>query len=393
MSDLTGWTKLENVIKSEIDQSPDRSISFYRWMELCLYHPEYGYYMKPGIKVGKEGDFYTVSSLGTIFAEQLIFTFNEMIRNMGIQRVTVLEWGGGEGRLSEQMISLWREDPFLSKVEVGWVMLELSPDHKQKQRELLGDVAGNIPIRWIPNMSELSSEERQSLIVFSNELLDAFPVYRIKKTEEGVQEMRVAWSEDLLQFEYKLMPANEKLLNYLITYEVKLEEGQEAEINLDLENWARQVASHMEKGYVVTVDYGDVTESLYSSMRPEGTLVAYYKHRATNDVLSRPGAQDLTSHVHFSACMEQGARMGMETVALLTQRDFLLNSGVINKLSEHQETDPFRSDAIRRNRVIRQLLMPGGISDSFKVLIQSKGVCEPGRLTCLFDYFESISES
>jgi SAM-dependent MidA family methyltransferase len=376
---------LGKMIIKEIQLQPNQAISFYRWMDLCLFHPTEGYYMKPGTKVGKEGDFYTVSSMGPLFAEQWVSTFIEMIALMESDRITLLEWGGGDGSLSEQMLQAWKNDSSFSRLKINWVMIETSPDHRQKQMERLSSCG--VPVRWISTMEELTVEEKQSMIVFSNELLDAFPVYRVKQTAEGIREMYVTWDAERRMFHAQFLTPRIALLEYLSKYKIELEEGQEAEINLDKDRWVREVASHLQKGYVVTIDYGDVTEGLYAPHRAEGTVIGYYKHQTTNQVLIRPGEQDLTSHVHFTACIREGEEAGLTTNGLLTQREFLVNSGILEKVKEHQDTDPFRSSSIRLNRMIRQVMTPGAMSENFKVLIQSKGITHPERLRCLKSYF------
>jgi SAM-dependent MidA family methyltransferase len=376
---------LGETIKNEIQQQPKGAISFYRWMELCLYHPTKGYYMKPGIKVGKQGDFYTVSSMGTIFAEQWVSTFIEMIALMETGTITLLEWGGGDGSLSGQMIQAWKKDASFSRMNLNWVMIETSPDHREKQMERLSGCG--VKVRWISAMEELTVEEMQSIIVFSNELLDAFPVYRVKKIGGEIREIYVAWDEERHMFRNIFLAPRSELVDYLSDYHIELEEGQEAEINLDQDRWIKEVARHVYKGFIATIDYGDVTEDLYAPHQAEGTILGYYKHQTTKEVLTRPGEHDLTSHVHFTACMRKGEEAGLTTIGFLSQREFLLNSGILEKVKEHQDTDPFRSPAIRANRMIRQLMTPGIMGENFKVLIQSKGVENPHRLRCLQSYF------
>jgi SAM-dependent MidA family methyltransferase len=380
------WTKLEKHLMEKITHAPLGAISFNDWMEAVLYHPTEGYYSRSSKKIGKEGDFYTVSSVGGIFAEAWLETFAEMIDRMGEEKLTFLEWGGGEGTLSVQWHEKWVKHPKLSQTQTQWIMLEKSPYHRKLQQEAF--CHSPIPVRWIEDIHELQDEDRSGLIIFSNELLDAFPVHRVRMQAGGLEEAYVTWDESSRGFDWEWHPASEELTGYISTYQIKLENGQEAEINLELEKWFQGLAQVIQKGYLITVDYGDETEQLYSSHRREGTLVSYSGHRMSKELLLEPGQRDLTSQVHFTPLLDKGPLLDLQAEGFWTQREFLLNTRILERIKAHQGGDPFQSEIVRLNRAIRSLIEPGGMSDRFKVLIQSKNIVHPKPLSCSIPYFK-----
>lgn len=365
---------LVDEIKIAIEKNNRNSISFYTFMQLALYHDEYGYYSRPKQKIGKEGDFYTSASVGDVFGEVLAGVFAEMAETFQEDSPFYLvECGGGTGDLTRQILQAWeKDDPkLLSRIQP--IMIEKSQYHRKVQQEKLEKFGVN----WFEDLKEFKAQAGEVRgIVFSNELLDAFPVYVIEYRDGIWKEVRVGWDDSALQFCERLELLDQPEVVEFLEREEKYipkSEGYRIEVNVAAERWLEDTANGLTKGYLVTVDYGYLRESLYIPQRRRGTLLTYYRHTAADNPLSQPGEQDITTHINFSSLMEAGEKHGLNNIGFFTQSQFLINGGILAKLQEHQESDPFTGVITKRNRAIRQLIMPGGMGETFKVLVQAKG--------------------
>lgn len=360
------------IIRSEIERREMRAIPFRDYMELCLYHPTFGYYCRDTIKVGKEGDFYTSASIGTIMGEVAGRFFARLLSGPEAEggAVAISEWGGGSGRMAGQILDAIAERSPDVYDRLRYVMVEISPFHRMLQQEELKrhpNVLHMTPDEWLNNVPACNR------IVFSNELLDAFPVHRITKRNGIGYEVYVEWDDGAERLRERLVPLSEEhpAAAYMKREGIVLKEGQLAEINIQAVEWVRAVCQAMRQGTLVTVDYGDIAEELYAAHRMNGTLMCYRKHQAFDDPYRFPGEQDMTSHVDFSAIVRAGTEIGFSESSLRTQKQFLIDEGVMELLCEHDGRDPF-SPAARRNRAIRQLLISDQMSELFKVLVQTK---------------------
>ncbi|RKD24077.1 hypothetical protein BEP19_06615 [Ammoniphilus oxalaticus] len=365
---------LKQIIQQQIESQNGQTISFYDFMELALYHPQQGYYSQARQKIGKEGDFYTSVSVGTIFGEVLARTLAEMAEQLtGNENCYLIEFGGGSGALAQQILREWKQrfPQLLSRVEM--IMIEKSPYHRELQQESLE----GFKARWFNDWEAARKQlGEMNAVVYSNELLDAFPVYILEYNGTDWQEVRVTWDGEKDQFvEVLVNIGSDQLKSYLQREKPYIPKiaGYRIEVNLDAENWLRQIGQGLKQGYLLTIDYGYEREELYRPQRKDGTLMCYYQHQVSTDPLADPGNKDITTHIHFSALMELGAQIGVENLGLLRQRQFLINGGILNMLQDHQAGDLYYDAVAKRNRAIRQLIMPGGMGDTFQALVQAKG--------------------
>ncbi len=363
-SKQTGQTELIAAIREQIAQSPSGVLTFQQFMRLCLYHPEFGYYTRAGDTeaVGKSGDFYTSASIGTVLADVLAaFAVKELnARAPSSGPIRIVEWGGGTGRLAADMLDrLLLLDPKLYS-RLHWLPVEISPTLREKQGHTIA-AAGHADV--------LQEPERESVytFVYANELLDAFPVRRIRKRNGDLYECCVGWDEAEGRFVERELPIQEQ-----IGVAAMLSDGQTAELNPEATAWVEELGDQLRtSGVRATVwlaDYGDRTAELTAPHRMNGTLLCYYKHQAMDAPLERVGEQDMTSHVDFDEIEAAAVRAGFEERSLLTQKQFLVENGVLELLVNRTDGDPFSADA-RRNRSIRQLLLSDGMSELFKVCI------------------------
>lgn len=367
-----GQPTLVEWIYNRIREHSDDIISFHDFMAECLYHPEYGYYNTDRMKVGKEGDFYTSSSIGSLMGEMLANYVLSLVtlESYPAKQVNIVEWGAGTGRLAADLLDeLKRIEPDVYE-RIGYTLIEQSPYHRYLQQETLRHhgkkVACKREIEW------LNEGPYSGVIVLSNELLDAFPIHKLIYTEQGWREIGVGWNDATSTFEERLMPLHDaQIKRYLIRYVPVPVINQIVEVNLEAMEWIQKMGNQINEGYLITIDYGDIATEIYAQHRMKGTLLCYHQHKASDEPLLRVGEQDITAHVNFTACQDAGGEIGLSTLLYCTQKQFLIEAGIVSKLQDHVCTDPFHPIA-RRNRAIRQLLLSDQISELFKVLVQKK---------------------
>lgn len=367
MSNRTVNVELRTLLRETIARSALQAIPFRDYMELCLYAPECGYYNRPGRKIGKEGDFYTSASLGGMMGEALA-TWIGRLAGEGDEPFELVEWGGGTGALAEQTLGALRERFPLAYERLRFTAIEASPVHRREMAERIAPHAGKV--RQADAAAWLAEPDDRFTIVVANELLDAFPVHRLRLRGGEWRELYVAAEGDaFVEREYRC--ANKELLDYVNGTGVAFADGQTADVNLLASEWIAGTVRRIARGHIVAIDYGDVASELFAPHRLNGTLLCYRHHQAHDDPYAHPGEQDITAHVDFSACITAGLAAGATEWSLATQREFLVEGGLLAMLQEHDGRDPF-SPAARRNRAIRQLLLSDGMSELFKVLLMTK---------------------
>ncbi len=332
-------------------------ITFRDFMQAALYDDRQGYYNTERLKIGPEGDFYTSSNVHSAFGAVLARAFRKL--HPGCQ-LTLVEMGAGTGRLACDILA--------SLESARCVIVETSPAMLERQRETLARFSDRVEWR---EAAALTNDPLTG-IVFSNELVDAFPVHRVRAAGGRLEEMYVAatggrlgpvWNE----------PSTVRLQEYLDRCGVRLAEGQVAEINLDAIVWLETVSRMLNRGYLVTIDYGDVAAHLYAGDRREGTLRAFSRHTLTDAIFDRVGEQDLTASVNFTALIEYGKDFGFELVSYERQTSFLLRSGLIEIIAGMEAASGGTLDDLKERLAIKNLFVPGGVGDNFRVLIQQKG--------------------
>jgi SAM-dependent MidA family methyltransferase len=355
---------MKEIIKEIIDASPEKMISYAEYMELALYHPEEGYYIKERQKIGKEGDFYTSSNVSDIFGKLIGKWFAKNCGNLGLPPF-VCEIGAGNGRFARAFIQGWKE---LRDETLAYYIVEASPYHRRLQEAELNGLE-DVDVLYADEFAETGMKQG---MIFSNELFDAFPVHVVEKSEGIVKEVFVGHKSGQLK-EIMAPVTDERIIDFLNGQELELAEGQRMEVPLAFEPFIKSISDNFTKGIMVTVDYGYTKEEWMHPSRRRGSLRGYYQHQMHHDVLEHPGEMDITSHVHFDALRSIGEKYSLDFLQKKRQDEFLMTAGILEELAEHHDPNPF-SEASKRNRAIRSLILPGGISQSFDVVIQAKGL-------------------
>ena len=352
-------------------------IPFAEFMDLVLYHPQEGYYFSPRERIGPEGDYYTSPHVHPAFGQLLARQFHQMWELLGRPSpFTLVEWGGGRGLLCTDILTYCRNQfPDFFR-DLVYVLGEVSPLPVQKRKSLISSGArGEGKIQWKDPEALNAGREAFTGCLFSNELIDAFPVHLVQRTGGQLREIYVGCRDQ--SFEEVLGdPSTPALEEYFPLYGVPLEEGQRAEVNLKALGWIEEVNRALQRGFILTIDYGYEAPALYHPDRREGTLLCYFRHTASSNPFERIGFQDMTAHVNFTALMKKGEALGLKKAGYAQQFRFLVSLGLLQELENLEKGSTSSSDpAFLKNKLaMRNLLIPGGMGTLFKVLCQSKGV-------------------
>ena len=322
-------------------------LSFRDFMEVALYHPQFGYYTRGAHPAGKAGDFVTAPTLSPAFSFAIAGLVREFLSRCEGEVCSFVDIGAGDLSL---MTNVQRE------IEAQ----RLKGSKAQRDVRFFGvDRARGSSIEDVP---------RDGVhFLFSNELYDAFPFARLVQRGEHLHELWVSERDGVLDWTEREAPAPYE--DYFASHGIELAEGQFADVSLEWEAFHRDVVNRFDRALFVTFDYGHPAAKLFSSRaRRFGTAAAYRGHRVSRDLLADPGEQDLTAHINFSDL----ERADADTLFFGRMNKFLLSIGITEHESFRSETDfQAREDA-------RRLVLPDGIGEDLSVLVQGKNVPREG---------------
>jgi len=369
-------TEISTTLRQEVERK--QIISFARFMELALYCPNSGYYEQDQSRIGIEGDFYTNVSTGPLFGALLASRFCQWLEP-GPNPVQLVEAGAHDGRLASDILT-WiqarRPDVF---IRLAYYLLEPSQRRRDWQKRRLADFAGTI--RWVNGPGDLTLHEPAGVngVIFSNELLDAFPVRRLRWVgqQRRWNELGVGWDAAQDQFVWRLMPpmsteeaiALEAALasdGIRLPAQLKavLPDGYLLDWSASAGQWWLQAARALRQGVLMTIDYGLAGQEILLPNRQAGTLRGYYRHRGVEDLLARPGQQDLTAGVNFEQLRLRGEGAGLRTQEFTSQSQFLARAA-----AEHW---PGGAPTPSEGRQFQTLTHPDHLGRAFRVLVQSR---------------------
>jgi len=349
-------------------------LSFARFMELALYQPGLGYYETRRHGPGRRGDFYTSVSAGKLFGELLAFQFANWLEEMRSAEcgVRIVEAGAHDGKLAADILG-WLQvhrPKLFDRIE--YVILEPSARRQEWQKETLKHFASGV--RWSSSFQSLLAGTPHSAlrtpqlngIIFSNELLDAFPVRRFGWDAEGKKWFEWGVAIDGDKFTWAKIP-NPQFAICNPQLEAVLPDGYTIETSPAAENWWREAAGVLSRGKLLAIDYGFTADEMFSPARINGTLRAYFRHHATDDVLANPGEQDLTAHVNFSAIQKAGEDAGLTTEFFGAQAKFL-----VDILAQVEKDKSLGEWDTKQARQFQTLTHPEHLGRAFRVLVQSR---------------------
>jgi SAM-dependent MidA family methyltransferase len=345
-------------------------MTFERYMAMCLYHPQLGYYTRGRERTGVAGDYFTSPDLHPIFA-RLLARQAAGIWDMEVNApgCEVIEMGAGRGFFAIDFLSWAKKSrPDFFK---ALTYMALEPGLRQRERiqARLASAGFEGKVRLLANLEEVPPSAG---IFFSNELVDAFPVAVVTRVGGRLKEIHVTADGDELR--EKPGPISDPAIAaYVARYANQLEEGHRIEVNRHAADWIRAVAAKLTNGFVITIDYGDTFDRLYTPDRPSGTLLAYRGHTTSEDYFSAPGECDLTAHVNFSALIDEGRAAGLDCVGFTTQEKFLMALGEDNEFADLYDPGQTELEKLQARLKLKRLISPAGMGTIFKVLIQRKG--------------------
>ncbi|GBC81447.1 hypothetical protein HRbin10_00559 [bacterium HR10] len=342
-------------------------IPFRDFMEAALYDPEHGYYMRR-VTIGARGDYLTSAHLHPIFGELLAEKVRALFRELDAETPsdewTLLEWGAGTGRLAADLLAAFERQPEARPIR--YLICELSPRLREEQRRLL---RGRPNVTWVSER-ELGPECLTGIIL-SNELLDSFPVHRVMREHGQWRELYVTLRDEAFAWTLGELTRPE-IARYFEQIGIELEEGQIADLAMDIVPWLERVASILKAGYVVTIDYGDTADRLYTRTRPMGTLRCFSGRQLVSDPLARVGEQDITASVDFTLVMTAGQRLGLEVVEFKSQRALLMELGLLERASAWLQKATSSAEDVAARLALKHFLLTSDLGEQFKVLVQKK---------------------
>jgi SAM-dependent MidA family methyltransferase len=346
-------------------------ITFAEYMEACLYHPEYGYYAKADQRPRQ--DYFTSVDARPLFGRLLARQLHEMWTQLGSPSpFSLIEAGAGTGELAAQILDFvaveWRG--FYEALH--YVGVERSELRRNAQSKVLST---HVAPGRASSAAEIPGEISCGCIL-SNELLDAMPVHRVIQENRELREVYVGL-EDAGFCEQVGPLSTPELGRYFEEQGVALRDEQHAEVCLDAAKWIEAAGRKLHRGYVLTIDYGHEARELYDERHMRGTLLAYEKHRASEDYFRAPGQQDLTAHVNFSGIDLWGQRAGLKRTGFTSQTNFLLALARSSNFEDLQSEHMDQNQQARARLIFKTLINPEGMGETFQVLIQHKGIDAP----------------
>ena len=375
---MTENSKLDDIIHQRIARTG--RIPFAEFMAACLYEPGLGYYTSPGRKVGAEGDFYTSISVHAAFGRVIARETAQMWRCMDSPATfTLVECGAGNGRLACDIMDYLAEREAVLYGNLRLVLVEKEPTLESAQREMLA--AHAVRITWLSPEEFCSGSFSFSGCLYSNELIDALPVHRVVMAADGLQEIYVTLKDGEFREEAG-PPSTPAISEYFSNLGIELHPGQQAEVNLAAPAWLASASKALLKGFILTIDYGFPAVELFTPRRKRGTLLCYYRHQTEENPYIRLGLQDITSHVDFTTLMNRGKELGLQADWFGEQYRFLLSAGIVEEIEEVERSQATEEQKLKLRLAFKKLIMPeGGMGDTFRILIQSRGM-ETVRLLC-----------
>lgn len=360
-----------NLLRQKIEQEiRERGpVPFSRYMELCLYEPELGYYSQNAERFGKAGDFYTSSDIHAVFGRLLARQFDEMWRALGSpEHLELIELGPGRGLFAQDALG-WSEKKFPDFFRaLHYVLVESSLALRERIRKTLGHhfESGKAELLALYPLERASAYDAAT-IIFANEFFDALPVEILSAKGS----LRIG-TRDGHFMETWVEPSAEEL-EFLDRYSVHPELDERVEAPLAAQQVLDGVAAIMQRGFLLVIDYGYTREEQLAG-RHRGTLKALRQHSISANPYEAPGEQDITADVNFTALAAAAEKQGMQMHKLVTQSQFLMGIGEADQFGDAFEECHVPQERAKVALQLKHLVTPAGMGENFQVLIASKRV-------------------
>jgi len=358
--------ELERIIISEIEKKG--ALTFERFMEIALYNKDHGYYGSGKAKIGKEGDFYTSPyvhrAFGSVLSNFIAATYDLLC----VEKLNIVEIGSGKGLLALDILNSLKSSYPDIYSNVNYTIVESGS--KQLESSLKNLTEHSEKVFPLKRLEELN--DGIDGIVLSNELFDSLPFHRIKLVNEEFLETYVDYiNNEFVEKKCELSDLN--ISQYLSRYDIDYVDEQEFEVNINAERMLRNIASLLNKGVILTIDYGYLSDELFSPYRPRGTFKCHYRHQINENPYHNIGDQDITAHVDFTNLILSGENLGFKEYIFKDQGQFLVDWGIIDIVEKTVEYDTENDLPGAKERLkLKNLILPQLMGRVFKFLIQFK---------------------
>ena len=377
--------QLEEILRNRITEAGG-FLSFDRFMQAALYEPGLGYYESKTI-FGEQGDFITAPELGPWlslgYADLIYWGWQQLAEP---ENWTLLEQGTGSGKLLASVLDIISQFSMTAPSTI--ISVERSAQLRERQQALFAESGLEVDI--YAELDEVAAAE--NVIVYSNELPDAFPVRCFSRKNAMFFERGIALDEDENGFCWK--DSESPVSDGPQIAKVLMDAWPDtyiSEWNPALDLWQKQLSDIVQSGFVFTVDYGYSQQEYYRQARVEGTLLAHINQQAVEDVLSKPGSRDITAHVDFTELAKLGLSAGLTPHCWMSQGAWLAQSPSVQAFVQSLAA---QQDAASMHLLAhaKRVLMPAGMGEVFKMLVQSKGISSerPAYLK-QFDHLDHLS--
>src|SRR3990172_1806493 len=377
---MVSETPLMPILREEI-RAAGGKITFARFMELCLYHPQHGYYNTERVKLGKRGDFYTSAHTGPVFARLLARHFELLWHELGKpDRFDLVELGPGDGWFAAELLP-WvaKRFPEFSS-HLNYIAVEQSPLLRVRLKQLLSAYGDKALISDdLPTRKNLRGGITGCIV--ANEFFDALPIHILMWRDGRWLERYVCLESDSLRACEEEPSVAELSQHANSGYKAALElhhseNSWVAEIRPLAAAWMNKLAESLTRGELLIIDYGYTQEEWQCGRFPQGSVLGYFQHQVIYELLANPGEQDLTAHVNFSQLMEVGNQNGLRSWNPFpqAQANFLMELGEADEF--HEVLADCATDRERQQRALqlKTLILPQGIGTTFQVLQFRKGM-------------------
>lgn len=340
-------------------------ISFAEFMQSALYAPGYGYYSAGATKFGAAGDFVTAPEISPLFARVLARQCAPIMAQIG--EADILELGAGSGALAVDLLTGLAE---LGQLPRQYLILEVSPDLRERQEQKLRKAHPDLMprIRWLDSLPEALEG-----IIVANEVADALPVERFRRSAKGLEQYTVVAEGESFAWQKVAAPAHlTAAVEHIETYlNRRLPDDYDSEVCLALPQWIKDIAASLKHGFIFLFDYGLPRHEYYAPDRSDGTLRCHYRHRAHSNPLIFPGIQDITAWVDFTAIAEAATDAGLSVDGFVSQAHFLMSGGLEQELAHMVDLDI--KEQLELSRQVKILTLPGEMGETFKCIGLSRG--------------------
>lgn len=356
---------LSTLIAAEIQQSG--GIDFARYMHLCLYQPELGYYQNGFGKLGAGGDFTTAAEMSADFAGCLAEQCAEILAVM--PESDILEFGGGSGQLACDVLNALEHRNSLPE---RYLLLDVSAELRSEQQQTLAENLSPAAQRRVHWLSSLPDSLQG--VVIANELFDAFPVQRFEIRRGIAEQLYVMHADGEFRAQFRPEPHTAAFVQSLQqSLGDQFEDGYQSEYCPVLLPWWQSVADMLSRGVVLASDYGQDRRSCYGRERSGGTLRCFFRHQVHDNPFIYPGIQDMTADVDFTAVTEAATATGFELQGYTSLAQFMLSLNALESLESRIANSDMVAQ-IAATGALKRLILPQEMGERFKVIGFSKGV-------------------